>query len=89
MTDDPNERSIYALLIGAVIGFASGVYLFSSKDSTIRNKIEEEIAHLYKSNVELDTKQIKEIEKIKKSLITLLDDLNLRIKNSLRDGKKD
>ena len=89
MPDDSKDKSIYALLIGVVVGFAGGAYLFSTKNSSIRTKIEEEISHLYKTNLKPNAKEIKEIEKIKKSLTVLLDDLSTRIKKTMDDGKKD
>ena len=85
---ETDEKSIYALLVGLAVGFASGAYLFSRKDSTIRDKIEHEIKEVYKNNIALDVKQTKEVDKIKKSLLTLLDDMRNRIKNSMDHGKE-
>jgi hypothetical protein len=70
------------------VGFASGAYLFSRKDSLIRDRIEQEIKQVYKNNIELDVKQKKEVDKIKKSILTLLDDLSNRIKTGMDHGKE-
>ena len=87
--EDLKDKSIYALLIGAAVGFAGGAYLFSSKESSLRKKIEEEISQFYQSNVKLDDTQKQEIDKIKVSLLSILNDLSMRIKNSMSDGKED
>ncbi|UTW64108.1 hypothetical protein KFE98_08200 [bacterium SCSIO 12741] len=85
---EENERSIYALLIGLTVGFASGAYLFSRKNSVVRDKIEAEIKNFYHDKVELNDKQKNEINRIKSSLLSILDELSGRIKNSMNDGKE-
>jgi len=87
--EESNEKSVYAFLIGITLGIAGGAYLYSRKDSKVRNMIEEEIIHLYNDNTELNHLQRKEVNNIKTSLLSILDDISSRIKESMKDGKED
>ena len=86
---ESNEKSVYAFLIGITLGIAGGAYLYSRKNSKIRNRIEEEILDLYENNKELNEIQLQEVNNIKTSLLNIISDISDRIKESMKDGKED